>query len=108
MNVISDLFQNVPKLCFLYNDIALFIYYVVQETFQGVEDEHKRKIIARAGTLHRTFRTILRSLAKDSIGNYSAVPPCLYAHLSSVEPYWKQFVENLMKEEFMVYLFSIL
>ncbi|XP_074336108.1 uncharacterized protein LOC141675138 isoform X3 [Apium graveolens] len=32
----------------------------VKETFGGVEDEHRRKIIARAGNLHRQFRTRLR------------------------------------------------
>lgn len=73
-----------------------------QETFHGVEEEHKKKIISRAGALHRTFRTRLRGLAKDSNGNYSSVPPHLYAHFSTVGPYWNQFVENSMKEEFVV------
>lgn len=58
------------------------------------------KIISHAGNLHRQFRTRLRNLAKDGKGQYSAEPPRLYAHFSTVAPYWKEFVENSMKEDF--------
>ncbi|KAL8089651.1 hypothetical protein AgCh_039222 [Apium graveolens] len=48
------------------------------------------------------FRTNLRILVKDKHGNYSAEPPALYAHFSSVAPYWKEFIENAMKEDFVI------
>ncbi|KAK1400833.1 hypothetical protein POM88_000447 [Heracleum sosnowskyi] len=37
----------------------------IKETFQGVEDEHKKKIISRARTHHRNFRTRLRNLGRS-------------------------------------------
>ncbi|KAK1384152.1 hypothetical protein POM88_021887 [Heracleum sosnowskyi] len=77
----------------------------VKETFRGIEPEHKKAIIARAGELHRQFRTRLRSIAKDDDGNYSEKPPALYADLSSVERYWNEFVRNSLQENFFVYLF---
>lgn len=64
-----------------------------------------KKIISRVADLHRQFRTRLRKLARDEAGNFSAEPPALYAHFSSVAPYWKDFVENSMKEDFMVHFF---
>lgn len=77
----------------------------MQETFHGVEEEHKEKIISRAGALHRQFRTRLRKLARGENGNYSVEPPPLYAHFSSVAPYWKEFVATSMKEGFVVNIF---
>lgn len=47
------------------------IYFLLKNSIgnvPGVEDEHKGKIIRRAGDLHRQFRTRLRSLAKDRNG----------------------------------------
>ncbi|KAK1371318.1 hypothetical protein POM88_037410 [Heracleum sosnowskyi] len=73
----------------------------IKETFHGIGDENMKKIISRAGELHRQFRARLRSLAKDANGNYSAKPPAEYANFSSVTPYWKEFVEKSMKQEFM-------
>ncbi|KAK1387184.1 hypothetical protein POM88_015362 [Heracleum sosnowskyi] len=80
---------------------AQTIYASIQETFNGVGDEHRKKIIRHAGNLHRGFHTRLRSMARDSNGNYSAKPPPMYAHFSSVERHWKVFVEQSMKEEFV-------
>ncbi|KAL6518120.1 hypothetical protein OROMI_033821 [Orobanche minor] len=74
----------------------------VKETFLGIEEKHKKNIIKHAGELHRQFRTRLRALARDENGNYSKEPPTLYAHLSTVAPYWKEFVENATKEEFVM------
>lgn len=73
----------------------------LMETFHGIEEEHKKKIISHVGSLHRQFRTRLRNLARDESGNYSAVPPPLYAHLSTMAPYWNEFVENSMNEDFV-------
>ncbi|KAL6544391.1 hypothetical protein OROMI_023253 [Orobanche minor] len=74
----------------------------LRETFLGIEEKHKNNIIKHAGELHQQFRTSLRALARDENGNYSKEPPTLYAHLSTVAPYWKEFVENATKEEFVV------
>ncbi|KAL6566804.1 hypothetical protein OROMI_015208 [Orobanche minor] len=72
------------------------------ETFLGIEEKHKKNFIKHAGELHRQFKIRLRSLARDENGNYSKEPPTLYAHLSTVAPYWKKFVENVTKEEFVM------
>ncbi|KAL6579888.1 hypothetical protein OROMI_007912 [Orobanche minor] len=72
----------------------------IKETFNGVEEEHRKKIISRAGNLHRQFRTRLRTLARDENGNYSTSPPPLYAHFSTVTPCWKEFVQKSSKVEF--------
>ncbi|KAL6544843.1 hypothetical protein OROMI_023705 [Orobanche minor] len=69
--------------------------------FTGLDENHKKTIISRAGCYHRVFRTRLRSLARDDNGNYSAQPPILYRELSTVTPYWNDFVEQALKEEFM-------
>ena len=79
----------------------------MQETFLGVENEHKEKIISRAGSLHRQFRTRLRKIARDDNGKYLVDPPPEYENFSSVTPYWKDFVENSTKEDFLVCLFFI-
>ncbi|KAL6527971.1 hypothetical protein OROHE_014921 [Orobanche hederae] len=71
------------------------------ETFNGVEEEHRKKIISRAGNLHRQFRTRLRTLARDENGNYSTSPPPLYAHFSTVTPCWKEFVQKSSEVEFL-------
>ncbi|XP_074367296.1 uncharacterized protein LOC141707824 isoform X1 [Apium graveolens] len=98
--------RNIPIVCDdwrkkEWQNVKQTLWDEIKETFQGVEDEHKGKIIRRAGELHRQFRTRLRSLAKDRNGKYSVVPPSLYVNLSSVAPHWKEFVENSSKEEFM-------
>ncbi|KAL6557058.1 hypothetical protein OROHE_006934 [Orobanche hederae] len=49
-----------------------------------------------------TIKQALWDEVKDKNGNYSKEPPTLYAHLSTVAPYWKEFVENATKEEFVV------
>ncbi|KAL6570262.1 hypothetical protein OROMI_014776 [Orobanche minor] len=73
----------------------------IKETFNGVEEEHRKKIISRAGNLHRPFRTRLRTLARDENGNYSTSPPPLYAHFSTVTPCWKEFVQKSSEVEFL-------
>ncbi|KAK1384461.1 hypothetical protein POM88_022196 [Heracleum sosnowskyi] len=91
--------QNVKQN--LWDEVKVIRMILVLETFNGVGDEHRKKKIRRAGNLHRGFHTRLRSMARDSNGNYSAKPPPMYAHFSSVERHWKVFVEQLMKEEFV-------
>lgn len=39
----------------------------IKETFNGIEN-HKKKLIKRAGELHRQWRTRMRDLAKDKNG----------------------------------------
>ncbi|KAL6508939.1 hypothetical protein OROHE_021498 [Orobanche hederae] len=73
----------------------------IKETFNGVEEEHRKKIISRAGNLNRQFRTRLRTLARDKNGNYSTSPPPLYAHFSTVTPCWKEFVQKSSEVEFL-------
>lgn len=73
----------------------------IKETFNGIEEVHRKKIISRAGTLHRQFRTRLRNLARDENGNYSTEPPPLYANLSTVAPCWKEFVESSVTGNFV-------
>ncbi|KAL6584424.1 hypothetical protein OROMI_003713 [Orobanche minor] len=73
----------------------------IKETFNGVEEEHRKKIISRAGNLHRQFRTRLRTLARDENGNYSTSPPPLYAHFSTVTPCWNEFVQKSSEVEFL-------
>ncbi|KAL6531449.1 hypothetical protein OROMI_027812 [Orobanche minor] len=73
----------------------------IKETFNGVEEEHRKKIISRAGNLHRQFRTRLRTLARNEKGNYSTSPPPLYAHFSTVTPCWKEFVQKSSEVEFL-------
>ncbi|KAL6506180.1 hypothetical protein OROGR_024361 [Orobanche gracilis] len=73
----------------------------IKETFNGVEEEHRKKIISHAGNLHRKFRTRLRTLARDENGNYSTSPPHLYAHFSTVTPCWKEFVQKSSEVEFL-------
>lgn len=48
------------------------------------------------------------SHAKDSNDNYFVVPPHLDARSFTVGPNWNQFVENSMKEEFVVRLLLFL
>ena len=53
------------------------------------------------------FRTRLRSLARDSEGNYSDEPPIIYSDMSSVADHWKDFVAHASTLEFKV-TFSLL
>ncbi|KAK1370775.1 hypothetical protein POM88_036867 [Heracleum sosnowskyi] len=72
--------RNVPIICDdwrkkEWQNVKQNLWDEVKETFNGVGDEHRKKIIHRAGNLHRGFHTRLRSMARDSTGNYSAKPP---------------------------------
>ncbi|KAL6560911.1 hypothetical protein OROHE_006088 [Orobanche hederae] len=73
----------------------------IKEPFNGVEEEHRKKIISRAGNLHQQFRTRLRTLARDENGNYSTSPSHLYAHFSTMTPCRKEFVQKSSKVEFL-------
>ncbi|KAK1360602.1 hypothetical protein POM88_045076 [Heracleum sosnowskyi] len=90
------------SICFGSEKAGLDVTVFDQQTFNGVEEEHKEKIISHAGTLHRQFRTRLRKMSRDKNGNYSAKPPPLYAHLSTVAPCWKDFVEHSKNDVFVI------
>ena len=65
-------------------------------------DESRRAWVLReAGKLHRSFRTELRKDIMDKEGNILG-PPDLYSGISVVKNFWTAFVEQSLKEDFVV------